>query len=422
MIFDMAGIGFGPSNLALAIAVEEQPDVSAVFLERQPRFGWHRGMLLENATMQVSFLKDLVTLRNPVSQFSFLSYLHAKGRMLDFINHKSLFPLRIEFHDYLEWAAAQVAHLVRYSHEALDVVPVMDGPDRVDHFEIITQGPRQATVIRARNLVFATGLRPSMPEGIASGRRIWHSSELLSKVDTVTGEPARFVVAGSGQSAAEITAFLHERFRQAEICGVFTRYGYSPADDSPFANQIFDPTAVDDFYDAPRDVKQLMIDYHRNTNYSVVDADLISELYRISYQEKVLGTPRLRLHRVSRLVEAEEQGGVVRATIEALLTGEKQLIEADVLVCATGYRPADPSAVLGPMMGMFRTDERGLLRVDRDYRLQPRSDVDCGVYLQGGTEHTHGITSSLLSNTAVRAGEILRSVQARAIRMKEICR
>jgi L-ornithine N5-oxygenase len=30
--------------------------------------------------------------------------------------------------------------------------------------------------------------------------------------------------------------------------------------------------------------------------------------------------------------------------------------------------------------------------------------------LQGGTEHTHGISSSLLSNIAVRTGEIVKSV------------
>jgi L-ornithine N5-oxygenase len=34
----------------------------------------------------------------------------------------------------------------------------------------------------------------------------------------------------------------------------------------------------------------------------------------------------------------------------------------------------------------------------------------CGIYLQGGTEHTHGITSALLSNTAIRVGEILDSL------------
>lgn len=37
-------------------------------------------MLIDDATMQVSFLKDLVTLRNPASEFSFLCYLQSKGR------------------------------------------------------------------------------------------------------------------------------------------------------------------------------------------------------------------------------------------------------------------------------------------------------------------------------------------------------
>jgi L-ornithine N5-oxygenase len=35
-----------------------------------------------------------------------------------------------------------------------------------------------------------------------------------------------------------------------------------------------------------------------------------------------------------------------------------------------------------------------------------------GIYLQGGTEHTHGLTSTLLSHTAVRAGEIRESLLA----------
>ncbi len=39
--------------------------------------------------------------------------------------------------------------------------------------------------------------------------------------------------------------------------------------------------------------------YHANTNYSVVDIDLIDDLYRQMYREKVLGTERLRFLNVS---------------------------------------------------------------------------------------------------------------------------
>lgn len=37
-------------------------------------------------------------------------------------------------------------------------------------------------------------------------------------------------------------------------------------------------------------------------------------------------------------------------------------------------------------------------------------EVEAGSYLQGGTEHTHGLTSTLLSTVAVRAQEIHRSL------------
>ncbi|MEV4312844.1 SidA/IucD/PvdA family monooxygenase [Actinocrispum sp. NPDC049592] len=402
-IYDVVGVGFGPSNLALAIALTEynarSGPVTAQFLERQPRFGWHRGMLIEDATMQVSFLKDLVTMRDPTSRFSFLCYLQARDRLADFINHKNLFPLRIEFHDYFEWAAAQVDDLVAYGREVTEVTQAGE------FFDVHSGGE----VFRARNLVLGTGLRPNMPEGVTRDDRIWHNSELLAKVDTVT-DPRRFVVVGAGQSGAEVTAFLHDRFPQAEVCGVFSRYGYSPSDDSSFANRIFDPAAVDEFYTAPEDVKRKLMGYHANTNYSVVDIDLIDELYRREYREKVAGRQRLRLFNVSRPSQVVRTDGGVRVTVESLTAGEQTVLDADVVVYATGYLPADPVGQLGDLAQYCLRDNEGRLRVGRDYRVWTEPRLTGGIYLQGGTEHTHGITSSLLSNTAVRVGEILKSI------------
>jgi L-ornithine N5-monooxygenase len=407
--FDLIGVGFGPSNLALAIAVTEHnaagsKPVTARFLERQPRFGWHRGMLLDDATMQVSFLKDLVTMRNPASEFSFLCYLRDQDRLADFINHKTLFPLRIEFHDYLEWAAAKVDGLVSYGQEVVAVKPVRDG-DVVDYFDVRTA---DGSVLRARNLVVGTGLRPNLPEGVTPGDRIWHNHQLLNRIDDIA-DPARCIVVGAGQSAAEVTAFLHGRFPEAEVCSVFARYGYSPSDDSSFANRIFDPDGVDAFYAAPEDVKRRLMDYHGNTNYSAVDLDLIEDLYRRVYREKVQGVQRLRIFNTSRPIEVTELDCGIRATIESLTTGEKTVLDADLVVYATGYLPADPTPLLGELAEHCRRDEQGRLRLERDYRLVANG-LRGGIYLQGGTEHSHGITSSLLSNTAVRVGEILTSI------------
>jgi L-ornithine N5-oxygenase len=416
-VHDLIGIGFGPSNVAMAIALREhntrvggQEAITAHFFEQQPRFGWHRGMLIDDATMQVSFLKDLVTLRNPASEYSFLCYLQSKGRLIDFINHKNLFPLRVEFHDYFEWAAAQVEDMVSYGREVVGVAPVTrDGV--VEHLEVTVRSGGGLEVHRARNLVIGTGLRPLMPEGVERGDRVWHNSELLAKVDELEGtSPSRFVVVGAGQSAAENVAYLHRRFPDAEVCAVFSRYGYSPADDSSFANRIFDPQAVDEYFAAPEDVKRRLMDYHGNTNYSVVDIDLIDDLYRQSYQEKVLGTERLRFLNVSRLTGVKETPSSVRATVTSLVTGEETDLDADVVVFATGYSPVDPTSLLGEVADRCLRDDEGRVRVERDWRIAADPALRCGIYLQGGTEHTHGITSSLLSNTAIRVGEILDSL------------
>ncbi|MEU8959170.1 lysine N(6)-hydroxylase/L-ornithine N(5)-oxygenase family protein [Streptomyces sp. NPDC048518] len=420
LVHDLIGIGFGPSNVAMAIALSEhnagvgrEETVTAHFFEQQPRFGWHRGMLIDDATMQVSFLKDLVTQRNPTSEFSFLCYLKSKGRLTDFINHKNLFPLRVEFHDYLEWAAAKVDDQVSYGHEVVGVTPHhRDGV--VEYLDVTVRSAEGLAVHRARNLVVGTGLRPLMPEGVERGERVWHNSDLLTKVDSLEGTaPSRFVVVGAGQSAAENVAYLHRRFPDAEVCAVFSRYGYSPADDSSFANRIFDPDAVDEYFAAPEGVKRRLMDYHGNTNYSVVDIDLIDDLYREMYREKVLGTERLRFINVSRLTGVKETDDGARATVTSLVTGEETSLDADVVVFATGYSPADPVGILGEVADHCLRDEEGRVRVERDYRIATDPELRCGIYLQGGTEHTHGITSSLLSNIAIRVGEILDSLRAR---------
>ncbi|MFJ8747183.1 lysine N(6)-hydroxylase/L-ornithine N(5)-oxygenase family protein [Embleya sp. NPDC127516] len=416
---DLIGVGFGPSNLALAVAIEEHNArtssdhrVDALFLEKQPTFGWHRGMLVDGATMQVSFLKDLATMRNPTSDFSFVNYLHSIDRLVDFVNHKVFFPLRAEFHGYLEWAAARVAHHVRYGAEVLAIEPVLtDG--RITAFDVAVAG--DPTPHRARNVVLAPGLMPHLPEGVEASARVWHNSRLVPNVAATDPTTVRTaVVVGAGQSAAETADYLYRRFPDAEVHAVFSRYGYSPADDSPFANRIFDPAAVDHYFEAPEQVKRQLTEYHRNTNYSVVDGDLIEELYRRVYEERVQGRQRLYIRHASRVVDLRDDPEAAHVDVEFLPTGKTETLRADVVVYATGYRPGDGLALFGDTARACARDEYGRPRLGRDYRVVTEPPLSAGIYLQGGTEHTHGIGSTLLSNIAVRAGEILTSINERS--------
>lgn len=411
-VLDVVGVGFGPSNLALAIAVAEHNaspavarPVTAEFVETKPEFGWHTGMLLPGATMQISFLKDLVTQRNPQSEFTFLKYLTERGRLTEFINYKTFFPTRLEFHDYLAWAADKVDATVHYGSKVCGI------RDEGGVFTVETTGKRTG-YLQASNVVVAGGLEPQLPPGITRTRRQIHNHGFLHDLDRLPSRRHdRFVVVGAGQSAAEVAAYLHDLSPSIEVHGVFAKYGYSPADDSPFANRVFDPDAVDDFYTAAPGVRRQLINYHRSTNYSAVDLPLIEDLYAREYAERVAGRRRLFLRGASSVQSTAETDDGVRVRIQHHPTGAVNEIDCDAIIFATGFAPASLEGVLGEMYADLTLKE-GRPVVTRDYRLVTSPPTEGGLYIQGNTEHTHGLTSSLLSNIAVRSAEILDSINA----------
>ncbi|MGW0811113.1 lysine N(6)-hydroxylase/L-ornithine N(5)-oxygenase family protein [Nonomuraea sp. NPDC002799] len=411
--YDVVGIGFGPSNLSLAIALEEQrSDVRAAFFERQPKFGWHRNMLLPSATMQISFLKDLATFRNPLSRYTFVSFLHQSGRLTSFVNNQDFFPTRQEFHQYLEWAEKHFAHQVSYGSEITSMRPA-PGTREYVQLEVRDTSGSGSRWVNARNVVLATGLVPRMPAGMARDDRVWHSSEFLGKYKRMDPAELRNVaVVGAGQSAAEITRFFHDSLPHAQVHSIMPSYGYSVADDTPFANQVFDPDAVNDYYYGSDQTKDSFWRYHKNTNYSVVDDDVIRDLYRRSYDEEVHQARRLHFLNLTRVTEVKRVGDETRVLLHSQLGKESEL-DVDALVFATGYDAMEPGRLLGDLNEHCLRDEAGRLRLERDYRIVTTPDVHCGIYLQGGTEHTHGLSSALLSNIAVRSGEIADSVLER---------
>ena len=96
VVLDAVGVGAGPFNLSLA-ALIAPTGFNARFFERSANFEWHPGLLFPEATIQVSFLKDLVTLVDPTSQYSFLAFLRAHQRLYRFINRTEIRVSRKEF-------------------------------------------------------------------------------------------------------------------------------------------------------------------------------------------------------------------------------------------------------------------------------------------------------------------------------------
>jgi L-ornithine N5-oxygenase len=142
----------------------------------------------------------------------------------------------------------------------------------------------------------------------------------------------------------------------------------------------------------------------------VVDSELIDALYRRIYLEKVTGRPRLRVLNASRVADLAETPDGVLVVVEHLPDGAVTRLDADAIVYATGYRPADPTRVLGRTARLCRRDVAGRLSIGRDHRLDLTIPSRAGLFVTGASEHAHGLSETLLSNVAIRAGELLESM------------
>lgn len=420
---DVIGIGFGPANLSLAIALREgAPGLTTLFLEKSPAFTWHGGMLLPDAQMQVSFLKDLANLRNPRSHFTFVNYLFEKDRLVNFTNLKRFYPTRVEFHDYLSWCAEHFADITRYGHTVeritLDRHPVTGEP----LYRVTAHTAMGEKTFLARAVVHSCGLKPVLPAGIEAGPRIFHNIGLLHRLEALNPPAhARFMVAGAGQSAAEVVEYLVSTGRAAHVTAVVSRYGYMPADNSPFVNQVFDPEFEDFFHGLPPKGRQMVLRTHANTNYAAVDLEVIERLYSLWYQDKVQGRERFLLKRLCVVDEARQTGEGVTVTTRNVATGQRETQTVDYLICATGFRPHDPLALLGTEIAdITQLDDAGLPVVDRTHRVRFTKPGLPPFFTVGTAEQTIGLTDTLISNMAVRAGMMAEALdQALSLSVRE---
>lgn len=409
--YDVLGIGFGPSNLALAIALADltrgNPSQCRYhFIERQPHFTWHGGMLLPGSDMQISFLKDLVSLRDPTSPLTFVNYLHKQGRLEDFANCKTFYPSRIEFNDYLRWVAANFEQNCSYGEEVLAVEPDRPG-DQVGALRVVSRDASGRDVLRyASSLVVAVGGMPHVPpvfSALARDPRLLHSSRYLERIDGcgLDRPGARIAVIGGGESAAEITVDLQGRFPRASIDLIFRGHALKPSDSSPFVNEIFHPTYTDFNYEQPARQRDAIVRAFRNTDYAVVDPDLLDTLYRIIYQQKVEGSVRISLVPRSEIREVEAtEAGIAVSTSDSFAESELRTVY-DAIILATGYERSVRHDFLEPVSRYVAESE-----VDRDYRLPMRAGFAPRIYLQGYSETSHGLSDTLLSVLAVRSREI----------------
>lgn len=415
--YDVVGVGIGPFNLSLAALAEplrENHSLQPLFLERRPEFAWHRGMMIDGATLQVPFLADLVSLTDPTSRFSVLNWLRETDRLYSFYFAENLFLERREYEAYCQWVAAQLP-FCRFGATVTHVRRAEAG------FEVEYTAPSGPAIVTATNVVLGIGTEPVMPFEVAGSpgappHAVLHSAdyllhrERLRTLDDVT-------VIGSGQSGAEIVLDLLRSGVPGQRVRWLTRSAaFEPMEYSKLGLEHFTPDYTRFFHGLREDVRADLLRrqgrLHKAISFETI-AELHAELHMRSFDSLYGGTLGLAgdtgatlLPGVSVTGGAWHESGSGSGSVELTCLHDRQKREfgvlTDAVVLATGYRDRVPG-FLDADLAAFLGD------ADLDHRAAP------GVYVQNAEQRTHGVGAPDLGLGAHRAAVILNAVTGRTV-------
>lgn len=427
---DVAGVGVGPANLSLAALAQGVPGLRTALFDQRPEFRWHPGLLIEGATLQVPFLADLVTMADPASPWSFLSYLRDRERLFPFYFAERFHIERAEYDAYCRWVCAGLAAGAEGvpgtgPHFGHQVDAVRWNPGRA-LFEVdFTQadaGGEAAALGRAyaRNVVLGVGTAPHVPEPLrplaeAPAVPVIHSAEYLEHRERLLAA-GHVTVIGSGQSGAEVFLdLLRARPKGREGLHWLTRTGaFAPMEYSKLGLEHFTPDYTRYFHRLPERTRDRLLprqwQLHKAVDHGTL-AQIHDELYHRTldgcWPDAVL-TPGVSVRTAGRVGASRLELHLEHAEQE-----ERSRLTTDAVVLATGYRERPLDGMLAALDPYIRRDAAERPRVDASYRLVLDSSVTGGVFVQNAERHSHGVGAPDLGLVAHRSAVILNALTGR---------
>jgi lysine N6-hydroxylase len=409
---DVVAVGCGPFNLGLAALASTVDGLDLVVLEERPELTWHRGMMFGDASMQVNFLADLVTLVSPSHPLSFLEYLHDMDRLYTFTVRENFFPSRREYEDYLRWAAARLPS-VRFSHRVAEV----HWDAAAERFTLeVVRGDGTRLRMTARNLVLGIGTAPHVPEALAAlpSSALLHTSDYLYRAEDVA-RAGKVTVVGSGQSGAEVVVDLLGRNLDggAAVSWLTRTPSFAPLDYTRMVLEMTTPAYMQYFHSLPEKARDRLVGEQWQF-YKGISTDTLDEIHELLYRRQLehgLADVELRIGTTVESARTEASGRTV-LVCRHRDSGERFEHTTDLVVAATGYRNRAP-AFMEPVDGLIRRDDRGRYKVRLDHSVELADGVTGRVFVANAEVHSHGVSAPNLDIGAVRNATILNAVTGR---------
>ena len=405
-LHDVVGVGIGPFNLGLAALLDGVADVDAVFFDGTSQFAWHPGLMLDEAEVQVPFLADLVTLADPTSPHSFLSYLHARERLYRFYFHERLHVLRREFEAYYRWVSERLESC-RFGTRVDAVAAAPEGwtvhcSDGAEH--------------RARAVVLGVGSVPSVPACARPllGEEVVHTADYAGVRERAL-RARRLTVLGSGQSAAEVVADLLDHAPDARVDWFTRSRGFLPMEYSKLGLEHFSPEYAAHFHGLSQERRDALR-AGQDLLYKGISAQTSARIFDTLYRRSIDGADpdvgyaaRCELRELGRTAD-----GALRLVLHHLDAGVTFTHETDVLVLGTGYR--DAPVPIADLADLAELDAEGRPVVEADYRVRLRDGGgDRLLFVQNAELHSHGVGAPDLGLGAHRNAVIVNALCGRDV-------
>ena len=400
-LFDLIGIGIGPFNLSLAALLKPLEQKKIKFFDDKKKFNWHPELMLDDAPMQTSYLKDLVTPVQPTNPLTYINYLVEKGQFYHFLNTGRDVITRYEFNDYLRWCTHNLSDVLNFDSKIKEI------RFEKSKFKII----KENETFFSKNICIASGPKPFVPDCAKKkiGNDVFHAKSKVLQNLSLTGK--KVLVVGGGQTGLEVFRnILHEKWGRSEHATLITgRKNFLPLDEAPFTNEIFTPKFVSQFYHLDQNTKDdftenLLLASDGNTPSYL--AEFYNELYLDKFYKKQFSPYRISPMRW--LEDIEDRQNSQCAIIRNKLNQQIEELQVDIIILATGFTSALPS-YLEPLRSLISFDGQGRLNICHDYKLKTSLEKN-HIYMMNYSRHGHGVAdpqTSLMSwRSAVIANDL----------------